>query len=398
MINNLLKNILSFCFFLLIFGCIYQPKSLGYVASSPGSLLILLLSPFLFLKLIFSRKLNIHSKLSLAIIIYGLINSIISLLIFGDTSFFFYKTGSLLLLSIVWLSPILFIDYIDLKLIKKYILLSIVIMFLSILFNYFGYSFENSILFSDDYKYTTNRPRGFSSESSTFSVILIRYILIYYLIINYNKIKYSNFFYFLIILIFLSLFLESKGATLSILLASFFILFYKFKIRNLVPIILVLIAGIIATLITSEVILAQLDDTTTVPTRIGLIFVSVIAFVYNPFGYGYYGFYPALNLFGIDIINLLNVYNANTTELNDILINFNNMSSKSTLFDSLVIYGIFFIIFIVKILKDIAPKDDITVFILAYLLFSSLTTSANESISFYLVLACLLKKRHLKND
>ena len=75
------------------------------------------------------------------------------------------------------------------------------------------------------------------------------------------------------------------------------------------------------------------------------------------------------------------------------------LSSKSTLFDFLVFFGLFFIVFIYRLFKLVDLSDPRSRFAMAFLIISSLYTSGHDSIVMFtgmiLVLRFSLRRTHL---
>jgi hypothetical protein len=138
----------------------------------------------------------------------------------------------------------------------------------------------------------------------------------------------------------------------------------------------------------------DIDNFTSVSTRGSLLLISLVGLLLNPFGYGYYGFYGVMHDVGGFLLQWLSanldLSNLNLSEVSSIIESLINLSTKSTLLDFTLIFGVPFIALLVMIIRRIDLSDVRAKFALFYLLFTALSTSGHESIIFFLGLAVLI--------
>lgn len=378
---------------LLAFGAVYWPEPLGTFAASPGLPLILLailLAPFARpADLQLFRRLKIKRLLWVPVA-----GSAVSVAVFGWNSAFATKFVSLGLLNMVWLSPLLLADYLQIRHVRLAAKVGIVVCALAFVVSDLLHvlpGFLQGALFGAGYLDIPDiRPRGFSEEASQFSATFSRLIVVNYLIWESSR-RYSpnRLIGFLVGLAGLLVALGSKGAVSGIALA-----FLSFAVgrRQLPYLVLALpLAGWLG-MQQLDAISVDLEQFSSTSTRITLTLTGVAASVANPLGWGYYGFYGAVQSFGgwaldwiSDQLPLL-LY-----EARDIIEELNNVSTKSTLLDFTMVFGWFFVILMVDIVRAIRFRDPRVRACWVYVVTSSLSTSGHLSITLFLVLAVMLR-------
>ena len=380
---------------LLSFGAVYQPIFLGYLAASPG-VLFLFIPLFLHIMTFFFEraKLGFLAKESILLVILGVFLSVLSGLFFDYQPNFIYKAFSLGILVILWLSPLILSGYIR----DDHLLIGLVF---GILFCFIGLLNDiyptllpqslKSLIFSGEYAANeSGRWRGFSSEASQFSAILMRFLILGFLIRNFIK-KYRplSFQFFCIFLLFIAIFIASKGAVVSVLVSYFYAIGTRRHFFSLIITAMLFILLFLPSMI--SYFFYDLENFSSIGTRVVLVVTVLWSILRNPLGYGFYGFYPGFNVFGQDVLSLVDSSPLMLNEVNDIIINLTALSSKSTLLDFLMIFGVFFIFFIYRLLKFVNLKDPRSRFALGFFLLSGLYTSGHDSILMFLGLLILYR-------
>lgn len=379
---------------LLPFGAVYWPESLETLAASPG--LLLILAAVLLAPLSRPRRMPIFRQLKLkSLLLVPVAGSVVSMAVFGLSPLFASKFLSLGLLSLIWLSPLLLADYLHIRHLRLAVLLGIGICLagyvISDLFQALPAS-ARDLLFGVAYHETTDaRPRGFSEEASQFSATLSRLIIIYFLIQESRK-RYSSvrLIGFLCALALLLVALGSKGAVFGIVIA---VLSFTLRRRQL-PYLLLALPGAWCLASTQfDAISVDIEQFTSTATRLTLLLTGVASTLANPLGWGYYGFYGAIQLFGgwslVWIGDRLPALL--TLEVRDIIEELNNVSTKSTALDFMMICGWLFIWLMAKIVKAIRFDDPRVRVCCVYVIISSLSTSGHQSVLAFLTFVIMLR-------
>lgn len=378
---------------LMAFGATYWPVTLGYLAASPGTLLTafaLLLLPLT------GRALRTPtSRNAWRLLGWGLLMSVVSIAIFGWSTFYAAKSASLLLLSAVWLAPLLCIDHLRMTHLRRALWIAIVISALGyVVGDVFRGSMPDAvqnIMFGGEYAvYPHTRPRGFMQETSHFATLVGRDLFMLYLLYEASR-QYSprRLVAFLIGLSVLLFAFESKGAAVSIAVAVLSISLTRRQLSYLV-----VLAPLVWWLGMSqvEVLTYDIENFTSTSTRLTLGLTSVAALLLNPMGYGYYGFYGAIEHFGgWAMVFMGERLPLIQTELTEIVEDLINVSAKSTLLDFGIVFGLPFFLMLTAIVRRVQVTDPRARSALVYLLVSSLSTSGHESISLFFGLAVLLR-------
>ena len=112
----------------------------------------------------------------------------------------------------------------------------------------------------------------------------------------------------------------------------------------------------------------------------------------NPLGYGYYGFYGAVQRFGLWSMGWLSDrLPLNFSEMTSIIEELSNVSTKSTLLDFSVVLGWGFLVLLWRAGTLINLKDPRARVAFVYMLITSLSTSGNLSILFFLGLIIVIR-------
>jgi hypothetical protein len=377
---------------LTAFGAVYQPSFLGYLAASPG---VLLMAISLLMLLLLRRQRNAVAIDNRRLIAWGLLVSALSILVFGLNLTYFAKTFTLLILSMIWLSPLICIT----RLRKRHLINAITAMLvicgigylLGDVFRGILPSAVNSVIFGGEYaSYEMLRPRAFTQENSHFANMVGRSLVAIFLLYELNR-RYSAWRLagFIALLTLLLVSLDSKGAAISVMAAAVVLGMTR---KLLLAFILMLPLFSLLILRQVDVVLIDIENFTSVSTRVTLFLSTLVGVLINPLGYGYYGFYGAIQTFGgWSIVWLDERMPLMLTEVVEIVEELKNVSTKSTLMDFTLIFGGPFIFMLWRLVRrcDLADPRVTVAFVYAFL--SAMSTSGHESISFFLILAILVR-------
>jgi hypothetical protein len=221
--------------------------------------------------------------------------------LFGWSALYVGKFLTLLLLSLVWLSPLLLVDVLRMEHVRRGVLAALAICAVAYVFSDLLPTALpqalRQVIFGGGFDYHADtRARGFTDESSSFATLVARLALIAYLI--WEARRPYNGRRLLLVLAGLALALValgSKGAVVGIALAMLAVSLGKKQWRHLV--LLLPMAWWTATT-QLEAISIDLAEFSSTSTRVGMLMTGLLALAANPLGYGYYGFYGAVNKFG----------------------------------------------------------------------------------------------------
>lgn len=392
--QSIISIIFSIGIALLSFGAFYWPESLGMLAASPGVLFLLIaifFAPFFLPKrLILFRKLRFNYLL-----IAPIIGSIFSLIIFGWDFIYASKFFSLGLLWVVWLSPLLLIDFLQPKHIR-------VAALLGILFCLVGYLVSDllgilpeairSMVFGGGYYDSVDlRPRGFSEESSHFSVTVAQFFIIYFLIKEsykpYRGIRLILF--FALLALFLAV-LGSKGAAFGV---AFAMLSLGFSRHHKLLYLIVIFPGILWLIATQlNAVSTDIELYSSTATRIVLFLTGIMSSISNPIGWGYYGFYGAIQNFGGFMLGLFATQAPMLPlfEAQNIIEQLRNVSTKSTALDFVMVFGWLSFLPMVKVIRSVRMNDPRVRACLVFIITSAMFTSGHQSILTFLAIAIIL--------
>ncbi|MGY2487097.1 hypothetical protein [Cupriavidus sp. CP313] len=379
----------------MAFGAVYRPEALGYLAASPGTLLISCCLPLVLLvRLVEGRA---HSATSLNawwLVAYGILASVLSALFIGLSPLFAAKSLTLLVLSAVWLSPLLFFDHLRVRHLRMGLIAALVICAIGYVFHdLFPGSLPGAIrelAFAPGYLETGDlRTRGFMQENSHFATLVGRYAMMVYLLSEMSR-RYSakrQAVFMLLMMVLLGV-VGSKGAAISILAAFLFVSLT----RRLIPYLIIFAPVVIAVgLQQAEAVAHDLSNFTSGSTRMTLWLAGLAGQVVDPLGYGYYGFYWAVQNHGGWAMNWLGAQlPLNFSEVAEIVESLSNVSTKSTLFDFMLVYGVFFLWMMVALCRRLNLADPRARAAILYFVLTSLASAGHESISFFLGFTVLL--------
>jgi hypothetical protein len=391
---NLLSRLYTMGLALLAFGAFYRPAFLGSLAASPGTLLIAIC--VMMLPLTRVHRSYASSQLFLKyLLLLGVLTSVGSVWFFGLSGVYAAKFITLGLLALVWLSPLLMLDIMKIEHLRSAVLAALGICLLAFLVSDLMQGLlpdaVRQLIFGGEYaEIKDGRARGFTEEASHFAALLGRFSLIYYLIWEAKR-PYSGPRLLLVLgtVAVALVLLGSKGAALSIALAMVAAgasWRHKYLLVLLVP-----AAGFVIHS-QMEALVADWELFSSASTRLGMAVAGLMAIASNPLGYGYYGFYGAVQHFGLASMDWLSGYVPLAFgEMSEIIEELTAVSLKSTLLDLTVTFGWAFLLLLWKVVRLINMKDARARGVLAYMLLTSLSTSGHASITFFLGLAVLIK-------
>lgn len=391
---NVISLIFATGIALLPLGATYWPAELGTLAASPGVMVILmviLLAPFKR-----PRQLPIFKQLKLKRLLWiPIAGSVVSLALFGFNPAYAPKFFSLGVLSLIWLSPLLLADYLNMRHLRIAALVGIGICFFAYVFSdllrALPSELHNLVFGTAFQELEGNRPRGFSEEPSQFSATFSRLIILYFLI-HESRRSYAakRLIGFLTTLAVLMVALGSKGAVAGIAIA---VLSFTIGRRQLPYLILAVPAVWWLGMTQMEELMNDIEQFSSTATRVTLFLTGLVATLANPLGWGYYGFYGAIQTLGVwaltwigDRFPLLLL-----TEVRDIIEELNNVSTKSTPLDFMMTFGWAYIWLMVQIVRLIRFNDPRVRACWVYVMVSSLSTSGHISILTILIFTVMLR-------
>jgi hypothetical protein len=379
---------------LLAFGAVYQPEALGILAASPGLLLMtgcVLTLPWLRLRRsATSRALHLGRLLMIS-----LLGSALSVVMFGWSTLYATKFLTLVLLVLVWMSPLLLLDVLRVSHVRRSVWVALAVCTLAyVVSDLAPHTMPDAVravIFGGGFdQYADGRPRGFTDESSSFATLVARLLLIAYVIWEARR-PYSGLrlIGFLAGVALVLVALGSKGAVGAIALALIAVCAGRRQIGYLL-LLLPLAAWTASTQL--EALLIDIAEFTSTSTRVGMAMAGLLAVLVNPIGYGHYGFYGAVHTFGnVSMEWLSGVSPFIWTEMQEIVNELINVSTKSTTLDFAICFGWAFLWLLWTLSRRIDLHDPRARAVFTYLIVSSLSTSANASVLFFLGMAMLLR-------
>jgi hypothetical protein len=131
---------------------------------------------------------------------------------------------------------------------------------------------------------------------------------------------------------------------------------------------------------------------TSVATRMGMGLTAAMTILHNPVGVGFYGFYPAFAAYGTAAADIVSTQTQLATrELETIVGDLVMVSSKSTLLDYVMVFGLPFVFLLVRVLRMANWSDPRARFALVFLLISAASTSGHMSITFFAGIAIVAR-------
>jgi hypothetical protein len=387
--NKLVSKLFLFALFLLPFGVIYQPEKLGYLAASPAIPLFMILG---LLRLFKVGKFDVLGHAARLLYLWGVISSLFAIVIFGWSDLSGSKAISYIFLCAAWMAPLLCMGVVskgDLKIgLIAGLCVSLFAYVTSDLFVNFWPASIREFLFHGDYvNYLDGRPRGFEAEPSQFSANLGRYLFAIFLLSEVKK-NYSSkrLMVFLSFMALCMIICASKGAAITIAIVILLVAikksFYKYGIF-LLPVLYYIVIN------QAENLTFDIENFTSTSTRIAMLITALLAFLCNPFGYGFYGFYDVMSYFGVVTFDFFSDSSLNLQEFEFVVKDLKNVSFKSSLLDFLIIFGSAFIAFIFFLLRKINFSDPRVGAGFVYFISSAAYVEGHTSIMFFVGLSIL---------
>lgn len=243
---------------------------------------------------------------------------------------------------------------------------------------------SHSFFHYNDYA-SSSRFRGFSSEASNFGFQIVICTLLFGVTIR----KFQNLF-FLIAIIF-ALLSTSKGAAIMIVI-SFSIVFLSKKINLLKVLVSLFFLVVLFFMLINFVlpdIYMDLEKFTSIATRGTMILISIFNLFNYPTGVGFFGYLPSIYENGpkvVSFIMALSPLQLNFSEVNEYFVvgNFENIGTKSFIFDMMLWFGFVFLIpffvWVVRVYKTfIRAKEILCAVLFVFFILSLFTYISNFS-------------------
>ncbi len=351
------RYLVFFIFILLPFEDSWlQATPLGYAGASLSVVPLLILLVLKTLSGQFSKEFYIFLG-------YSIIVSLIFTVIYQDLPFDTLIDRGLRVFALYFLYYFTFVYFKESKVdIATPSTLLLIIILTSILIIVFAPEFLNSVS-AVHFSETPNfRPRGYSIEASTFGYIAISSILLF------CWKKNINIYLGLTASLACTLLISSKGAMMSLLLSAFIYLLLSSKLKLFSKVIGLLLAGFLAIAIApviAAVFQADLDEYTSTATRSTMALVSIISVFHSPIGHGFTGYLPYINSNGhyaMDLLSAISPIPLNYSEVANYFVKgaYKSVGAKSFVFDSIIILGLPFIVYFIKIIKLGREKSKIS--------------------------------------
>lgn len=254
-----------------------------------------------------------------------------------------------------------------------------------------------------------DRMRGFTLEASHFG---FQFSCVFLLMARVYK-KYALM--ILSLLFLMVLYSSSKGALVGLLVAGFSACLIFFKVPIATYVLSVLGFSFFGYFFLGDflysVFSSDIEQYTSVATRLAVMFTSLISVIYHPLGSGYFGFMPAIyeygpyaasfmDSIGLGYLNLAEFYlylQAGVAE---------GVSTKSFFFDMLVFYGVpFFVLFFYGAYRIFIPmflaRDILLVMFFVYFfvaIFSYVTVESKYLAAYCFVLLVKLSRESGLSD
>lgn len=328
-----------------------QSVPIGFLGASPAFIpIIILIFVYIFQQIASNHWVKIR-KVNFYVVFYMLAVTVFYLFFSGTESHgrnLVLKSINLFILTVLFLFPIFYIKYDAIK-ISKYIQIAFLITILGVLFT----DVLEIAFFADKgifhfFPNTNMRPRGFSLESSTLSVMLVTLGL---LCAHYAKRKIVRYAYLSVMLTAL-FFSGSKGGIVILMLVGTVVYYIKHQsLKWIKPLMFlsVIIVNLLVGVFIIDKLTVDIEEYTSIATRLSMAITSVVISFYNPMGVGFSGFLPAVNEYAplsmtaieqvfavkFNFAEVLSYVSADSDQA---------VSSKTFLFDYLAFFGIPFVI------------------------------------------------------
>lgn len=288
-----------------------------------------------------------------------------------------WKSIKLLILTVLFASPISFINYEKFHNIKYAVGIAFTLSCAGLLLPFLGLEWfdSNSMLHA-----TPNgnmRPRGFALESSTLSIQIVTLGLLA-MHFFHNRLTKAL---LLIIIVVILMTIESKGGVAVFGLTVFLSILLLPKTASWKRMLGIIVGVIImanAFYFILDSVTKDLEEFSSTATRLTMAITTVLIAAHNPFGVGFSGYLPAISTYLPDAINLINLP-LNYGEVSSYIAqnSAKNISAKTFLFNYFLFFGwpfvIGFILFFIELVRRVRKVG--SKHLLAAILFSVLAIS-----------------------
>lgn len=204
------------------------------------------------------------------------------------------------------------------------------------------------------------RPRGFSYESSMLAATIFPLLFSFFCLKNKSK-DYNI--YTIFILFVVALFTSSKGAIVTLIIASAFSYFFSRKLLTIKGLAFFAVFFLFVTILSSvliELFLIDITNNTSVATRMVCVFTAFFSLLENPFGVGYFGFLHAFEINvprAIDFINSISPVSLNMYEARGYITATSDaaIGTKSFFWNNIIYFGwpfvVVFLLYVIDIIK-----------------------------------------------
>jgi hypothetical protein len=231
--------------------------------------------------------------------------------------------------------------------------------------------YNPSFLHANEY-FSINRFRGFAFESSSFGFQIICAVFIIAIVYKLNLV------FTLLTAAALGILSTSKGAV-AVLLLSLVIVFLLMKhIAIIYKLVLIILSLIIGYFVVKEFLLSSfmgdIENYTSVATRLTVFLLGFKTLVYYPFGVSYFGFLPYFYENGKDMMYFIQQHSPFPLIFSEVeeyfqIGAFKSIGTKSTILDLVVFFGWFFVIgfgvFVKNIFTQLRNKGNYILLILS---------------------------------
>ena len=179
----MLSTLVALGIALQAFGAVYAPESLGFLAASPG---VMVLAVAAVVTGAGKAASDIPGQVW-KLLAWGAVNSILAWLVLGSNALYLSKVAPLAILSLVWLTPLLAIDRLRTSDLRFALVTALAIsafgyVFVDLLPTALPAAFKALVFGGAHSDYVDPRPRGFMSEPSHLATLVGRYSLVLLLI------------------------------------------------------------------------------------------------------------------------------------------------------------------------------------------------------------------------
>jgi len=245
-----------------------------------------------------------------------------------------------------------------------------------------------------------HRLRGFTLEASTFGFqVIVSFLMLAIVMKRWRKIIFSS-------LLFVLLFISSKGAILGLIAACMLAWFLLYPVKLPTKILIggvgVLVLSFILPIVFDTMFGVDIEKYNSVATRSTAVLTSLFSLVNYPLGAGFFGFLPSFYANGFEALSFMDRLFPNQLQFSEFVLYLKfgtvvGVSTKSFFFDGVIFGGLIFVLlyvytFMSLIRRCIFLKDFFMLTLVIYLLIASVgyLTFETRYIAFF-AFAFLLK-------